>query len=222
MLAGGVAAVSALAVSGALAGAEGEQICGNRTGTHDGFFYTFWKDGGTACITLGERGGYSLEYDLGRSNLVAGKGWRVGSTTRKIAYNAAEFVPGTNSYLTLYGWATDPLVEYYVVDSWGSNFTPPGENAPVLGTIEVDGGTYNIYRTQRVQKPSIRGTQTFYQYWSVRTEKRGTGVDQTIDFPAHFAAWKSHGLELGKMDYQVMATEGYGSKGRSSVKVWEE
>jgi endo-1,4-beta-xylanase len=212
----------ALVALGAGASTPDEEICIGRTGTHDGFHYTFWKDGGSACITLGAKGGYTLEYDLGRGNLVAGKGWRVGSVKRRIGYHAAEFVPGTNSYLALYGWSADPLIEYYVVDNWGSNFTPPGEGAPVLGTIEADGGTYRIYRTQRVQKPSIRGTQTFYQYWSVRTEKRPIGVDQTIDFPTHVSAWKGVGLELGKMDYQVMATEGYGSRGRSKVRVWEE
>ena len=211
-----------LAAAGAVAGAQEQEVCRNRTGTHDGFYFTFWKDGGEACMKLGKAGSYSIDYMLGRSNMVVGTGWNPGSTKRKVGYNAAEFEAGTNSYLTLYGWTTDPLIEYYVVDSWGSNFTPPGENAPVLGTIEVDGGTYNIYRTQRVQKPSIRGTQTFYQYWSVRTEKRATGANQTIDFPAHVAAWKSHGLELGKMNYQVMATEGYGSTGRSRLSVWED
>lgn len=198
------------------------EVCANRTGTHDGFYFTFWKDGGDACMKLGADGSYTIDYRLGRSNLVAGTGWNPGSTRRKVGYNAATFEAGTNSYLTLYGWTTDPLIEYYVVDSWGSNFTPPGEDAPVLGTIEVDGGTYNIYRTQRVNKPSIRGTQTFYQYWSVRTERRPTGIDQTIDFPAHVAAWETHGLRLGKMNYQVMATEGYGSTGKASLRVWEE
>jgi endo-1,4-beta-xylanase len=198
------------------------EVCRNRTGTHDGFYYTFWKDGGEACMTLGPDGSYQIDYQLGRSNMVVGTGWNPGSTTRKIGYNAAEFEAGTNSYLTLYGWSTDPLIEYYVVDGWGSNFTPPGEGAPVLGTIETDGGTYNIYRTTRVKKPSIRGIQTFNQFWSVRTKRRPIGTDQTIDFPAHVAAWASHGLKLGKMNYQVIATEGYGSTGRASIRVWEE
>jgi len=215
-------AAAALMLLGASEDAGDLEVCRNSNGTHDGFYYTFWKDGGDACMKLGAASAYSMEYKLGRSNMVAGTGWEIGSTTRKVGYHAAEFEAGTNSYLTLYGWTTDPLVEYYVVDSWGSNFTPPGEDAPVLGTIEADGGTYNIYRTQRVNKPSIRGTQTFYQYWSVRTERRAIGVKQSIDFPAHVAAWEAVGLKLGTMNYQVMATEGYGSTGKSSLRVWEE
>ncbi len=217
----------ALALAGALGAcasipAGPQQVCANRTGMHQGFFYTFWKDAGSACMTLGEGAAYRIEYALNPGNLVAGTGWRTGSETRKIGYRADAFEAGTNSYLTLYGWSTDPLIEYYVVESWGSNFTPPGEGAPVLGTLESDGGTYRIYRTTRVEKPSIRGTQTFDQFWSVRTKRRPIGEDGSITFANHVEAWRRHGMALGTMNYQVMATEGYGSTGRSAITVWEE
>ena len=204
-------------------GADRRPACVRGTGTHDGYFYTSWRESDPACMTLGAAGRYTVTWDLRpRGNIVVGKGWKPGSADRKVGYRAAAFEPGVNGYLTLYGWSTDPLIEYYVVDSWGNNFTPPGEDAPVLGTVDSDGGTYRIYRTTRVEKPSIRGTQTFDQFWSVRTEKRPQGADNTITFATHVAAWRSHGLELGTMDYQVMATEGFGSTGRSDVTVWQE
>ena len=197
--------------------------CVRGTGTHAGYFYTSWRDSDPACMTLGEAGNYAVTWDMRpRGNLVVGKGWRTGAADRRVGYRAAVFEPGSNGYLTLYGWSTDPLIEYYVVDGWGSGFTPPGAEATVLGTVESDGGTYRLYRTQRVNKPSIRGTQTFYQYWSVRTEQRAQGADNTITFANHVATWREHGLELGTMNYQVMATEGFGSTGRSDVTVWEE
>jgi endo-1,4-beta-xylanase len=207
--------------SATFASQPAHRVCRNQTGTHDGFFFTFWKDGGDACMTLGPKGRYSTRYDLqGRKNLVAGKGWRTGSPTRKIGYRAARFDAGTNSYLTLYGWSVDPLIEYYVVESWGTGFRPPGHNSPVLGTVVSDGGTYEIYRTRRVEQPSIRGRQTFYQYWSVRTEKRPLDVSATITFANHVNAWRKLGMKLGRMNYQVMATEGFGSTGGSDVTVW--
>ncbi|RAK50869.1 1,4-beta-xylanase [Phenylobacterium deserti] len=205
------------------AGAQApRQVCSNATGHHDGFYFTFWKDGGDACMTLAPKGRYSTRYHLvPRKNLVVGKGWEVGSKERRLGYRAT-FEPGANSYLTLYGWSVDPLVEYYVVDSWGSAFKPPGESAPVLGTVESDGGTYQIYRTTRVEKPSILGTQTFTQFWSVRTERRPQGADAAITFSNHVRAWERLGMRLGTMNYQVMATEGFGSTGRSEVTVWEQ
>lgn len=152
------ATVLSLLAATACATAPAPTACVRGTGTHDGYFYTSWRDSGSACMTLGDAGNYAVTWDLGaRGNLVVGKGWRTGSADRKVGYRAAAFDPGSNGYLTLYGWTTDPLIEYYVVDGWGSNFTPPGEDAAVLGT----------------------------------------------------------------MDYQVLATEGFGSTGRSDVTVWQ-
>jgi endo-1,4-beta-xylanase len=205
--------------------AQTQTICNNQTGTHSGFFYSFWRGGGSGCMTLtGNYGGgnYSTSYSLGSNgNLVAGKGWATGSTSRRVGYNAGQFNPGNNSYLTLYGWSTNPLIEYYVVDSWG-NFRPPGGGASSLGTVNSDGGTYNIYRTQRVNAPSIIGTATFYQFWSVRTSKRPLGQNNTITFANHVNAWSSRGMNLGSMNYQIMATEGFGSNGSSNVTVWQQ
>ena len=195
------------------------EVCRNRTGMQDGFFYTFWHDAGDSCLTLGHKGRYATRWALGEDgNLVVGTGWRTGSPDRVVTYQAGAFEPGRNGYLTLYGWSRDPLVEYYVVDSWG-DFTPPGPDAVPLGTVESDGGTYRLYRTRRVEQPSIAGTATFDQFWSVRTAKRTLGAENTITFANHVAAWARVGLVLGTMDYQVLATEGFGSTGRSDVRV---
>ena len=218
------AALAGLALAGCAHPSEeaASALCTNDTGTHEGFFYTFWHDTGDACMTLDEEGRYGTRWNLsGGGNVVAGKGWRTGTPDRVVSYRAETFVPGTNGYLTLYGWSRGPLVEYYVVDNWGE-FKPPGRGAEVLGTVQSDGGTYEIYRTMRVEKPSIEGTQTFPQFWSVRTERRPLGADHRITFANHVRAWRAAGLELGQMDYQVLATEGFSSDGHSDVTVREE
>jgi len=62
-------------------------------------------------------------------------------------------------YLSVYGWTRSPLIEYYVVEAFGSY--NPSSGAQRRGTIQSDGGTYDIYQTQRVNQPSIEGTVSF-------------------------------------------------------------
>ncbi|WP_437733504.1 glycoside hydrolase family 11 protein [Sorangium sp. So ce1335] len=191
----------------------------NQTGT-DGRWYTFWKDGGSVSMNLNGGGNYAVNWANGNYNFVGGKGWSTGSSNRNIGYNAGVWSTGSsNAYLTLYGWTTNPLVEYYVVDSWGSWRPPGGASA---GTVTTDGGTYDLYRMQRVNAPSIIGTATFYQYWSVRRTKRPTGTNSTITFSNHVNAWASKGWNLGAHNYQVMATEVFNpsSSGSSNLTVW--
>ncbi len=215
----GSACAAALIAATVLPGTANAAITSNQTGTNNGYFYSYWKDTGSATMTLGAGGNYAVTWNLGSGNFVGGKGWSTGSSSRRIGYNAGVWAPSGNAYLALYGWTRNPLVEYYVVDSWGS-WRPPGGTS--MGTVTSDGGTYNLYRTQRVNAPSIDGIRTFYQYWSVRTSKRPTGSNQTITFSNHVNAWRSKGWNLGTHAYQILATEGYQSSGRSNVTVWAQ
>ncbi|MBE6047576.1 MAG: 1,4-beta-xylanase [Clostridium sp.] len=180
-------------------------------------YWQNWTDGGgNVQPTNGEGGNFSVWWQ-NCGNFVVGKGWNNGSPDRVVGYNAGAFNPQGNGYISLYGWTRNQLIEYYIVDNWGT-YRPTGQ---YKGTVWSDGGNYDIYTTMRYNQPSIDGTSTFQQFWSVRQQKRPIGQNQQITFRNHVNAWSSKGMNLGyNWSYQALCVEGYQSSGYANVTVW--
>ncbi len=198
-----------------------QTLTSNSTGTNNGFYYTFWKDSGSASMTLQSGGRYTSQWTSNTNNWVGGKGWNPGSSSRDLSYSGNYGASNSqNSYLAFYGWTRNPLIEYYIIESYGSYNPSSCSGGTDYGSFTSDGATYNVRRCLRTQQPSIDGTQTFYQYFSVRNPKKGFGnISGTITFANHANFWASKGLNLGTHDYQVLATEGYQSTGNSDITV---
>lgn len=112
------------------------------------------------------------------------------------------------AYIGIYGWSSSPLIEYYIIEDWLGDWRPNFDSHE--GTITVDGGSYDVYTNVRTNAPSIKGTQTFTQFYSVRTEGRQCG---RISISEHFSQWASLGMQLGNMYEVKLLVEGLNGSG---------
>ena len=223
LVSGAAATVMCLTGLMSLSASAEQTFYNNTTGTEDGYEYELWKDTGNTRMTITGGGSFSCEWsNINNCLFRKGRKFDCTQTYQQIGEMAidyaVDFKPNGNAYMCVYGWTRNPLVEYYIVESWG-DWRPPG-NASALGTVNTDGGTYDIYKTTRYNQPSIDGDTTFDQYWSVRRSKpqgNGTYIEGTISVSNHFRAWECVGLRMGKMYEVALNIEGYQSSGSATV-----
>lgn len=197
-------------------------------GNKDGYDYELWNQWGqgSAEMQVGSDGAFSCSWS-GIENCLFRTGKKLEKTKKYGEYNGiyidydVEYEPKGNSYMCVYGWTENPTVEYYIVEAWGS-WRPPG-SANSLGTVEANGNTYDIYKTVRENQPSIHGTETFEQYWSVRQDNPAQNnvkkeITGRISVSKHFEAWEKAGLDMSGTMYEVaLNIEGYQSNGSANV-----
>ena len=134
------------------------------------------------------------------------------------------FTPKGNAYFGAYGWTRNPMVEYYIIEGWGDWRPNPSSNDKSYGTAVVNGNEYDVFTTYRYNQPSLEGTRTFPQYWSVRTERASLNnstnhIIGQIDIAKHFKSWVSMGLDTSGTLYEaVFFVEGYRSSGSAELK----
>jgi hypothetical protein len=113
---------------------------------------------------------------------------------------------GNYSYLGIYGWSRDPMIEWYIVEDWyGDGIIGPssmGGTVRKKGECIIDDEKYIIYEgTRPAGSGNIEGRSVaFQQYFSVRQKRRQSG---TISITEHFKAWENIGMKLGKNMYEA-------------------
>ena len=194
--------LSALIAGCAAPAVNAQTVSNNGTGTNSGYFYSLYTSSGSATMTFPEDAQYPGNYAItwsGVGDMVGGKGWSTGGNM-SVGYNVGS-ASGYNT-ISIYGWTTNPLVEYYITEL-GSLYTA---DATYKGGVSSDGHTYNTYEHQQVNQPSIEGTATFEQYldaWGGAS----IGSNHTVTTGNHFSHRQSLGMNLGSFNYMILATE---------------
>ena len=187
------------------------------TGTDHGFFWQNYVSSGSSTISFPSAGTNSGNFAVSYSNVgdvVAGKGWNPGSSTRTIGYNIGA-LSGSYNFVGVYGWTTSPLIEYYVCELGSITY-----NATNVGSVTSDGHSYGLYKHQQVNQPSIIGTATFWQYMS-QWGGSSKGANHSITIANHMNAWKSKMGSMGSNNLQIFAIEAYSNKsGSINATVW--
>ena len=188
----------------------------NAGGTVDGQRWFMWFAGAAGCMTAHTSGGFTATWNNSGDYLArTGLQWNETQTFEQLGTIGADFrftktgTGGGYSFIGIYGWSNDPLVEYYIVeDSFGNGPAVPYATTQ-RGTFDVDGASYRIYSGTKTNQPSIHGTATFLQVFSVRKTPRQCGHVSISD---HFKQWQSMGINLGKMyEAKVLVEAGGGS-----------
>ena len=224
--------------------------CSNGTsqkfGSGSGYDYELWSQNGAGNATMTlhpstENGGaFEVEWS-GTINMLARSGKRWGSnsnvTVQNVGNITAEFEVEWSSsdnvkYVSVYGWGYydqqdipsgfSNEIEYYIVQDRGSyNPTSGGKK---FGSATIDGISYDFYTTDRIQQPSLSGTSTFKQYWSIPSNPSQHRTKGTISISKHFSEWAKAGMKMGRL-YEVasMKIESYtgntgSAKGYAKVK----
>ncbi|SHM65914.1 Carbohydrate binding domain-containing protein [Fibrobacter sp. UWR3] len=228
--------IAIAAISSSISWGQTTLNCSNGTsqkfGSGSGYDYELWSQNGAGNATMTlhpstENGGaFEVEWS-GTINMLARSGKRWGSnsnvTVQNVGNITAEFdVEWSSSdnvkYVSVYGWGYydqqdipsgfSNEIEYYIVQDRGSyNPTSGGKK---FGSATIDGISYDFYTTDRIQQPSLSGTSTFKQYWSIPSNPSQHRTKGTISISKHFSEWAKAGMKMGRL-YEVasMKIESY-------------
>ena len=203
-----------------------------QTSTLNGYDYELWSQNaaGRSSMTLtgtNTNGGtFTCEWQ-GTINILArsGKKFRNNETVSSVGNIVIDFEATWSSsdnvkMLGVYGWGYYPQgqqpsgftdeIEYYIIQDRGSyNSATSGTNSRKRGEATIDGILYEFYTCERIRQPSLSGTSTFMQFFSV---PKSTGSHRTkgiITVSKHFAEWAKVGMPMNKLYEVAMKVESY-------------
>ena len=214
-----------------LANKKGMKVCKPalwRVG--DGYTAETWFSGGIkgeACLTTYGSKSFQIDWNLtkygflhevGLYDLKVPVDMVNPNSTGKYNHNFSN-ITDAGGYTGLYGWfgraGAPDAIEFYINEDWVGISSINMSACVKMGTITVDGATYDIYT-----RP-FNGKK-WAQWWSNRTSPRTKG---TISYAKHFQEWRKLGMPdvtLTRLTYAFECTWGAvtgGSLKYSSYKI---
>jgi endo-1,4-beta-xylanase len=198
---------------------NGVQHSGNTQGTMGNLAWNLWSNGGGATMTTFDTPAFRATWGPDSGDVLAriGLDFADGGLTYDqygpITAQFAETKSGTAggySYIGIYGFSTDPCVEFYIVDDSYSAMPIKPYSSADKGTVTIDGGSYGLYSgtMSSTDTSSCRGS-TWHLFYSVRQTARTCGQ---ISITQHFDAWKAAGMQLGNLlVVEILAEVGGGT-----------
>jgi hypothetical protein len=166
-----------------------------------------WSNGGSpGTVTIFSTPAFSATWNnssnyLGRLGYEWGNSGGAYTTHGKITAQFASKKTGSSngswSYVGMYGWTTNPCIEWYIVDdSYSTMPINPGNCANMSNSpLSIDGGKYTMCKrnTSGTGGDRCGGAGNWNQYYSIRQNNRTCG---TISVSAHFDAWAAAGNSM--------------------------
>ncbi len=201
----------------------GTDQCGrNARGSAGGQSWELWSNtlNSNACITTFDASAFSARWNnngdfLARVGLEfgnAGKPYTSYGTLKADFSFKKSGSGGGFSYIGIYGWTTNPCVEWYIVDDRYGNMPFDAWNAANKGTAKIDDANYKLFqnRTNGTGGSRCSGVSQWDQFWSIRQTARQCG---TITISEHFKAWEAAGLQMGGLLEAKILVETGGGQG---------
>ena len=204
-----------------------------KEGWYNNYHHEIWQADtpNSSTMTLHDNdGGFSTQWQCGpnnsRGNFLARRGlfWDLNNPKTWKDYDDfycdfdCNWSAGSsgNSRICIYGWAQNPLVEYYIIEDW-KNWSPAQDpNAKYKGSFNCDGSEYKVYTCDRNSYTIEGDNKNFTQYISIRQNTRTSG---TISISEHFRNWERFGMRMGNFYEVAFNVEGWESDGKADVNL---
>ena len=199
----------------------GTQHSGSSQGGSGDLTWSLWQNGSGGSITTFTTTAFSASWGSSSGDFLARMGLEWGNNSK--AYTAygtitAQFAEtksgsgGGFSYIGIYGWSTNPCVEWYIVDDSFGTMPFNAYGATLKGTVSIDGENYKLFSNSTTGTGGNRcgNVTSWTQFWSIRQKARQCGQ---ISITQHFDAWNAAGMTLGNLLEAKILVEAGGGNG---------